>query len=145
MQGFISLVGRMLLVAIFLASAIMSHILDFSNTTLLMQQQGVQYATVTHVGAIAFLLLGSISLILGVKARWGAALLAVFLALATYYFHDFWNMADAAQAQQEQVAFMKNLSMFGAMLFIMANGAGAWSIDACCHRRRCAEENSQPA
>ena len=27
--------------------------------------------------------------------------------------------------------FMKNLGLLGAMLFIVANGAGAWSIDSC--------------
>ena len=39
---------------------------------------------------------------------------------------------DEAQKTEQQIHFMKNLSMFGAMLFIMANGAGAWSIDRCC-------------
>ena len=29
---------------------------------------------------------------------------------------------------------MKNLSLMGAMVLILANGAGAWSIDQCCCR-----------
>jgi uncharacterized membrane protein YphA (DoxX/SURF4 family) len=34
------------------------------------------------------------------------------------------------------IHFMKNLSMFGAMLFIMGNGSGAWSLDEVLARRR---------
>ena len=82
------------------------------------------------VGAIVFLIAGSISVITGFKARIGAALLLVFLLLATYYFHDFWTL-DEPQAQQEQmIQFMKNLALMGAMLLIIANGSGPMSMDA---------------
>ena len=81
------------------------------------------------VGAIVFLIAGSLSVILGYKARIGASLLLVFLILATYYFHDFWNIEDVQKNQTQMIAFMKNLSMMGAMLMIMANGTGAMSLD----------------
>jgi putative oxidoreductase len=43
------------------------------------------------------------------------------------------------QAQQEQmVQFMKNLSMTGAMLFIMANGPGPMSLDSWLAKRKAA-------
>jgi len=144
MQGFVSLLGRALLVAIFVVSAIMGGILDFSNSAQMMGQQRIPAPKVMLVGAIAFLLLGSLSLILGCKARWGAALLAIFLALATYFFHDFWDIQNMADAHDQEAHFLKNLSMFGAMLFVIANGAGAWSIDACCLRRRSEDAKSQP-
>jgi putative oxidoreductase len=48
--------------------------------------------------------------------------LLVFLAAASYYFHPFWRMPS------EQIAFMKNLSMAGAMIFIVANGSGPASL-----------------
>jgi putative oxidoreductase len=81
-------------------------------------------------GAIVFLLVGSVSVILGFKARFGATLLLVFLALATYYFHDFWTFDDPQARQMQTIQFMKNLGLMGAMLFIMANGAGVMSVDA---------------
>ena len=34
------------------------------------------------------------------------------------------------------IQFLKNLSMMGAMFFIIANGAGPWSIDAWLSRRQ---------
>lgn len=79
-------------------------------------------------GAIAFLLLGSVSLILGFHARWGAFLLLVFLAAATYYFHAFWKLPPEEQ-MPEQIAFMKNLALMGTMVFFLANGSGPWSLD----------------
>jgi putative oxidoreductase len=143
MQGLVSLIGRALLAVIFLYYAIASYILDYANTTQLMRQHGIPAANWLHMGAIAVLLVGSISLILGAKARWGAALLAVFLALSAYYFHDFWNIQDAAQAQVALAHLLKNLSMIGALIFIIANGAGEGSMDACCARRRCSEKEDQ--
>jgi putative oxidoreductase len=86
------------------------------------------------VGAIVFLIVGSVSVIAGFKARIGAFLLLTFLVLATYYFHAFWKLP--AEAQQDQmIQFMKNLSMMGAMLFVMANGSGPMSVDGLLHKR----------
>ena len=31
--------------------------------------------------------------------------------------------------QIEMISFMKNISLMGAMLFIMSNGSGPWSLD----------------
>jgi putative oxidoreductase len=56
----------------------------------------------------------------------------VFLVLAIYCFHGigFWTLVSA-QALQDQIVFlMTNLSLMGAMLFIIAHGAGAMSLDA---------------
>ena len=60
-----------------------------------MAAEGVPAPQFMLAGAIVFLIAGSLSVILGYKARIGAALLLVFLVLATYYFHDFWNARAA--------------------------------------------------
>jgi putative oxidoreductase len=80
------------------------------------------------VGAIAFLIAGSLAIILGYKARWGAALLLVFLAMASYFFHNFWALTGPEQ-QQQMIEFMKNLALIGAMLLVIANGTGPMSLD----------------
>ena len=46
------------------------------------------------VGAIVFLIVGSLSVIAGHKTQFGAALILVFLVLASYYFHNFWTLSD---------------------------------------------------
>jgi putative oxidoreductase len=81
------------------------------------------------LGAIAFLLAGGISILIGYKARVGAALLLLFLVLASYWFHDFWTFEDPQQQQMQMISFMKNLSLMGAMLIIIARGSGPFSLD----------------
>jgi putative oxidoreductase len=135
LQGFASLLGRVLLAAIFLGSAAMNHIPNFNDVVQAMTKEGVPLPTASHVIAIAFMLVGGILLVLGYYARFGATLLLIFLMLAAYYFHDFWTLEGAA-AQEQQIHFMKNVAMMGGMLIVIANGPGAWSIDG---RRKKAE------
>jgi putative oxidoreductase len=150
-QGVLSVVGRLFLCAIFLMSAA-NDLMRFNDTTAMMAKVGVPQPPILLTGAIVFLIVGGVSVVLGFQARVGALLLFVFLVLATYYFHDFWNvnrdrmvdenkefaiLTDEAiqkQVTKEQIGqmlnVMKNLGLMGAMLFIMANGAGHWSVDA---------------
>lgn len=70
------------------------------------------------------LLLGGLSIILGVYADLGAIVMAALLAIMALKMHDFWA-ADAASKQTEMIAFMKNISMAGGALFIFAIAAQA--------------------
>lgn len=136
-----SLVSRVMLVAIFLLSAVGNKIMHFNDVVGFMTTKGIRFPNIMLIGAIVFLIAGGISLVLGYKARLGAFLILIFLGLATYYFHDFWNF-QGTEKQDQMIQFLKNLSMAGAMLFVMANGPGRWSIDRCC-AEECA--TSKPA
>ena len=125
-----SILGRIMLATIFLMSAIGNKIPKFNDVAGYMASEGVPIPKVMLAGAIVFLLAGSVSLILGFKARIGATLLLIFLVLATYYFHDFWTVEDAMQKQNEMIQFMKNMALAGAMLIVAANGAGPGSVDS---------------
>lgn len=138
LQGTLAVLGRLALCAIFLTSAVANKILNFSGTAQYMASKGMPLPELMLVGAIVFLIAGSLSLILGYHARVGAVLLLVFLLLATWYFHDFWNLDDPAQARSQQIQFMKNLALMGAMLIIATNGIGIASLDA----RRTREKRS---
>jgi putative oxidoreductase len=122
LQGFVTVTGRVLLCVIFLMAAVGSDIPHFGDVAQLMGSKGIPIPTLMLAGAILFLLAGSLSVITGYKARIGALLLLVFLVLATYYFHNFWAIAEAQARQEQMIQFMKNLSMMGAMLFIIAIG-----------------------
>ena len=124
----LTLLARLMIAAIFLMSAIGNKIPNYSSVVQYMQGKGVPAPQFLLAGAIAFLIAGSVSLILGYKARIGATLLGIFLVAATYYFHDFWNVTGQEQ-QLQMIQFLKNLSMLGAMLFIIANGPGPASLD----------------
>jgi putative oxidoreductase len=129
LRGFFSVLGRLVLVAIFLGSAA-HHIQDYQGTLAGMDAQHVPYPQVLLPGALVFMIVGSLSVLVGYKARIGAFLLLVFLGMAAYYFHNFWtHPPDSKDFVGQQIHFMKNLSMAGAMLFIIGNGAGYWSLD----------------
>ena len=124
----LSILGRVMLCGIFFLSAVGNKIPKFAETASVMGQVGVPAPQVMLAGAIVFLIVGSLSLAAGYRARVGAGLLFVFLVLATYWFHAFWKL-EGAEAQAQMIQFMKNGALMGAMLFVMANGSGAGSLD----------------
>jgi putative oxidoreductase len=129
-RGILTLLGRIAIVAIFIMSAVANKIPNFNQVVAVMRANHVPYPEFLLPGAIVFLLVGGISILVGYKARFGALLLLIFLGLATYYFHNFWDIIDPMEKQLQMIQFMKNVSMMGTMLFIMANGAGPFSLDA---------------
>jgi putative oxidoreductase len=134
LRGPLTVVGRLLLCTIFFMAAVGNKIPHFSDVAKVMESVGIPAPQLMLVGAIVFLVVGSLSVIVGYKARIGAALLLIFLVLASYYFHPFWKLEGQAQ-QEQMIQFMKNLSMMGAMLFIVANGSGPMSVDSWLHKR----------
>jgi putative oxidoreductase len=129
LQGIVAVLGRVLLCTIFLLSALGNKIPNFQAVAGYMAKEGVPAPQVMLAGAIVFLIAGGLSVILGYKARIGAALLLVFLVLATYFFHDFWTVSDPQARQEQTIQFLKNLGLMGAMLLIIANGTGPMSLD----------------
>lgn len=134
-RGPLAIAGRTMLVAVFLLSALGNKIPHFGDVAKVMDSAGIPAPQLMLAGAIVFLIAGSVSVMLGYQARIGAGLLLTFLLLATYFFHAFWKLDGQAQ-QEQMIQFMKNASMMGAMLFIIANGSGAASLDAWLANRR---------
>jgi putative oxidoreductase len=123
LKGFGILIGRILLVLIFLKSGA-GKIDNFGGTAQYMASHGIApYTNFFLVGAIFCELAGSITLILGYYARFGAMLLLIFLIPTTLIFHS--NFGD----QIQMIMFMKNVSMFGGLLVLLAVGAGRFSLD----------------
>lgn len=143
-QGFISLVARLAIAAIFMASAVGNKIPQFKETAEYMASEGVPNPKFALFGAIGLLLIGGIAVILGAWTRFGAIFLLVFLAAATFYFHDFWKFTDPVQRQLQTIQFMKNLAIGGGLLSLVAFGGGPWSVDGWIATRR-EEAESAPA
>ena len=70
------------------------------------------------------MLLGGLSIILGVYADLGALVLAILLVAMALKMHDFRNAQGEAK-QPEMIGFMKNISMAGGALFLFAVAATA--------------------
>ena len=115
----LSLAGRLFIAVIFLASAF-GKITNFEGTLQYMETHGMPSAQLLCSAAIAVELLGSISLILGYRTRWGAAALAAFLVAATWVFHS---------APDQRIQLLKNLAILGGLLNLVATGPGAVSLE----------------
>ena len=144
-QGLVSLLARLMIASIFLASAIGNKIPQFQATANYMQTEGVPNPKLALFGAIGLLLLGGLSVVAGAWTRIGSLFLLVFLAAATFYFHDFWKFADPTQRQLQTIQFMKNLAIGGGLLALIAYGGGAWSVDGWIAKRREEAESGAPA
>lgn len=125
-KGYGPLAGRILITLIFLKSGF-EKIAGFSAVAGFMASKGIPAAEFLLVGALVFEIAGALMVLLGWHARWGALLLAVFIVPSTLIFHDFWAV-DAAQYSNQVNHFMKNLSILGALVFIMGAGSGPLSL-----------------
>ena len=103
---YLSLLARIFLSTIFLWSGI-NKIMNPLITQENMSAHGMPLISVLLVAAIALEILGGLSVLLGIKPRWGAAMLIIFLIPATLIFHTDLN------TEIEQAMFLKNLAMLG--------------------------------
>jgi len=113
-------VGRLLLALIFVVSGL-NKLSGYAGTQAYMQAMGVPGALLPVV--IALEILGGLAIILGWKTKVVAFLLAGFSLVTALIFHS--NFAD----QMQMIMFMKNVAIAGGFLMLVAQGAGAYSLD----------------
>jgi putative oxidoreductase len=78
------------------------------------------------VGAVQAL--SGVMVLVGLKARWAALILVVYVACTIFYVHNFWDMEAAVAGQHRMLALM-NLSLLGGLLLVVAGGSGAAALD----------------
>lgn len=120
LQKLAELAGRILLAALFLISGL-GKIGQYSGTAAYVVSAGIPGELLP--AAIALEIAGAIALIVGWKTRIVSLLLAGFTLLATAIFHS--NLGD----EQQFIQFLKNISITGGLLLLVANGAGPLSLD----------------
>lgn len=121
------LAGRVLIALIFVFSGF-GKITGFDGTVGYIVSKGLPLPQLAAVAAIIVELGGGIMLVLGWKARWAAAAMFAFTALASLIFHNFWAV-PADQAQNQMIHFMKNISILGGLLYVFVHGSGPLSVD----------------
>jgi len=126
-RDFLQLLGRILLSVIFLVAGIRKA-LSYAGTVAYMTKFGVPFTEPLAVAAIALEILGGLVLLIGWKTRSVAVLLAIFVAIVTPIFHAFWTV-DAAGFANQLNHFLKNLCVIGGLLYVVAGGAGKFSVD----------------
>ena len=135
---YLTLIGRVLLGLMFLVSGV-HKIADPHGTQQYMIMMGMTWmTTLFYIGAVAVELAGSLSLLLGYRARAAAWLLFLFMIPTTLIFHT--NFGDPNQ----MIHFLKNVSIMGGLLYVARYGAGRYSMDAGLERTAAAGAAPQP-
>jgi uncharacterized membrane protein YphA (DoxX/SURF4 family) len=110
------LVGRVLFVAIFLYSSI-AHLTKTNMMAGYAKSKRVPLPWLaTFVGGV-FLLVGGVSVLLGIWADLGSLLLAAFLVPTAGYMHGFWEERGGGR-MREQTQFLKDAALAGAALML---------------------------
>lgn len=121
LQSLSAPLGRLLLAGIFVMSGL-QKIGNYAGTQGYMESAGVPGALLPLV--IALEVVGGLAIIVGWQTRIVALLLAGFTVLSALLFHA--NFGD----QMQMIMFLKNLTITGGFLVLVAHGAGAYSLDA---------------
>ncbi|MFC0243079.1 DoxX family protein [Rhodopseudomonas telluris] len=138
MPAFVS-VGRFLFAVLFIFTGA-SKLLDLTTTTQLTQKivvpemlttytsqleglAGMPFAQMLAIAAGATELICGLMIALNFGARFFSLILVLFVAATIFYYHDFWNQTGA-DAQNNLIAALKNLSLIGALFIIAGIGRG---------------------
>jgi putative oxidoreductase len=104
-------IARVLLCLVFL-HAVIGKLTGFGGVAGMIAGRGIPLAPVLLAAAVALMVVGSVLVISGYRARLGAILLLLFLVPTTLLFHN--DVADP----QERIALLKNLSIMGGLLLV---------------------------
>ncbi|MGA7803242.1 DoxX family protein [Bradyrhizobium sp.] len=90
-------------------------------TTQLEGLTGMPTPQMLAIAAGAFEVIAGLMIALNFGARFFSLLLILFVAIVTFYFHDFWNQAASDNGKTLMDA-LKNLSLIGALFMIAGYG-----------------------
>jgi putative oxidoreductase len=113
-------IARSLLVATFVIRAL-KHLTHWTAALDEMTRLGMPRSGFLMAGSIVLRLAGGLSVLAGIRGRWGAALLLAVVLPATFLGHAYWTMPLTKQPH-EIVEFLNNLSMSGGVLFVLIAG-----------------------
>ncbi|HEX6503150.1 MAG TPA: DoxX family protein [Terriglobales bacterium] len=112
------LIGRLIFGGFFLYSGI-NHLINRKQMAPYAQSKGVPNPELAVTLSAIPLLIGSTSILLGIKPKLGAMAILGFLAGVSPVMHDFWRNEDPNERINNMVNFMKNLALAGGALALM--------------------------
>jgi len=122
--------GRLLLSSIFIWAGY-AKLMNPGQTAQYFASDGVPAPGLMVWVAIVVELVGGLAILVGFKTRWAAGILAIWCLITGFAVHLATGMhsADAVVATDNMIHFYKNLVMAGGLLYVVAFGAGALSVD----------------
>jgi putative oxidoreductase len=123
----VALVGRVAMSWIFLSSGF-TKLTDVAAFSAGLAKRGVPAPSfMGWLGAIVEFG-GGLLILLGVKLRYTAILMILFVIVATLISHRYWEY-PVDQLVAQKTNFWKNITIIGGMLFMFLAGAGRYSVD----------------
>lgn len=127
------LLSRIMLAFIFVWAGL-GKFLAWESSAAFMAAKGMSSIPLLLGAAALIELVAGIMLILGLRTRFAALILILFLLPVTFIFHDFWNLVDDRERIEQLIHFLSNVAIMGGLLSLVTVGPGSWAIDKkCCH------------
>lgn len=118
MTPIIFLIGRLIFAEFWLQSAY-KHLFKSAGLIGYAGSKGVKSAKVAVIGTGILLLIGGLSMLLGISPKIGIIALIVFLLGVSFKIHAFWKISDPMSRSVEQINFTKNVALIGALLMLL--------------------------
>ena len=112
----------------FIASKVTIPTLIAPYTSQLETMTGMPMPQILALSVGGFEIIAGLMIAVNFGARFFAILLIIFVLVATFYFHDFWNQAAPDNAKT-LIDALKNLSIVGALFMIAGYGRGPRSSE----------------
>ena len=111
------LIGRIIFGGYWLMASF-NHFKNLNYMSEYAKARGTPSPKLAVAGTGVILLLGGLSLWLGVYPGVGVILLIIFLLGVSFQIHSFWKLDDA-QMKQIMINFTKNMALVGALLMLL--------------------------
>src|SRR3974390_1750866 len=72
---------------------------------------------------------GGFPIMFGRATRYFVVVMVIFMLVATFTSHRYWDFTDLVQRRIQDSAFYKNVAILGGLLFLFTTGAGKLSVD----------------
>ncbi len=135
MKDIVDLLARFFISFIFMYEAFDS-IFYFADTKNTMTAYGITWRQDLVLGTvIVILILGAILVAIGYLAKFGSFLLLLYWLPFTFIVYSFWNDPEEIR-RLHGLYFMRNMGVCSALLLLLANGTGKYSVKRLIHVMR---------
>ena len=115
---YLFLIGRILYGGFFVVSGL-DHIRKADMMGPYAASKGIPAPKLSVIGSGVLILLGGLSIILGVRPAWVVLFITIFLIPVTFSMHNYWADTDPGARQGNLINFKKNVALLGAAWIIL--------------------------
>jgi uncharacterized membrane protein YphA (DoxX/SURF4 family) len=118
-SDYILLLSRVILGLYFLFNSF-NHFKNLSMLSQYAQSKNVPFPKLAVIFTGILLLVGGLTILLGVYIEIGVFALTLFFLPVTFMMHNFWQVQDPQQKITEAVNFMKNMAIWAGVLALLS-------------------------